>query len=65
MSKLSYKDGLNFDIYIYDICEMIKPESCEDLEDLAQDLHERIESCILDYIYDDDKLDDSDYTPWY
>lgn len=65
MSKLSYKDGFDFDIYIYDICEMIKPESCEDLKALAEDLHERVEGCIQDFIYDSDKLDINDYTSSY
>lgn len=65
MSKLSYNDGLNFDIYVMDLCEGINPRSCSDLEELSQDLHERIEMAIQDYIYDDDSLDIDDYNALY
>ena len=65
MSKLTYKDGLNFDIYVMELCELIKPKSCSDLENLAQDLHERVEMSIQDYIYDDEDLDIGDYSAYY
>ena len=65
MGRLDYKDGLNFDIYILDLCEKVKPKSCKDLEDLSEDLHERIETAIQDYIYDDEVLNIEDYEPRY
>ena len=33
MSRLAYNDGLNFDIYIMDLCETVKPKRAEDLAD--------------------------------
>ena len=65
MSKLTYKDGLNFDIYVMDLCEGINPKSCNDLEELSEDLHERIETAIQDYILDSDSLNIDDYEPSY
>ena len=52
MSKLSYVDGLNFDIYIIDLCENIKPQKAEDLNEFSEDLHQRIEMAIEDFIID-------------
>lgn len=65
MSRLSYKDGLNFDIYIMDLCDLAKPKSCKDLEELAEDLHERVEMAIEDYINDSDNLNIDDYEGGY
>ena len=65
MSKLTYRDGLNFDIYVMDLCESIKPKSCSDLEKLSEDLHERVEMAIQDYILYDDLLDIDDYNALY
>lgn len=52
MSKLTYNEGLSFDIYIMDLCEKAKPTKADDLEDLSEDLHQRIEMAIDDYISD-------------
>ena len=52
MSRLAYNDGLNFDIYIMDLCEMVKPKRAEDLEELSEELHQRIEMAIDDFIAD-------------
>lgn len=65
MSRLNYKDGLSFDIYIMDLCEIQKPKTCKDLEELSGDLHERIECAIQDYIDDDETLNIEDYDPSY
>lgn len=65
MSGLTFKQGLNFDIYVLDLCEEIKPKSCKDLEDLSEELHERLEMAIQDYIYDDEILDIHDYESRY
>lgn len=53
MSRLSYTEGLNFDIYIMDLCHQIKPTKANDLQDLSDDLHQRIEWAIEDYISDE------------
>ena len=60
MSRLNYKNGLNFDIYIMDLCDAVEPTSATDLSELSIDLHERIENSILDYIYDN-KLNLDEY----
>ena len=62
---MGYKDGLSFDIYVYALCENLRPESCKDLEKLAQDLHERIEMAIEDFINDSDNLNIDDYDNQY
>jgi len=52
MSRLAYNDGLNFDIYIMDLCKIAKPKRAEDLEELSEELHQRIEMAIDDFIAD-------------
>lgn len=52
MSRLNYKNGLNFDIYVMDLCEIINPQKASDLNNFSEDLHERVEMAIQDYIYD-------------
>ena len=54
MSRLNYKDGLNFDIYVMDLCEIINPQKASDFNDFSVDLHERVEMAIQDYIYDNE-----------
>jgi hypothetical protein len=44
-----------------DLCDLAKPKSCKDLEELAEDLHERVEMAIEDYINDSDNLNIDDY----
>ena len=63
--SLSSKLGLEFDIYVMELCEIISPKSCKDLECLSEDLHERVEMAIQDYIYDSDSLDIDDYNASY
>lgn len=63
--RLDYRNGLSFDIYIMDLIEAQKPKSVKDLIDFSEDLHQRVEMAIQDYIYDDDTLDLDDYDPQY
>ena len=63
--RLDYRNGLSFDIYIMDLIETQKPKSAKDLIDFSEDLHQRVEMAIQDYIYDDDTLDLDDYDPQY
>lgn len=65
MTGLTLNQRLDFDIYIMDLCEVIKPKSCKDLEDLSEELHERVEMAIQDYICDDENLDIADYETRY
>lgn len=65
MSKISFSDGLNFEILVMDLCEAAKPKSCVDLEDISEDLHQRVEIAIQDYIYDSENLNIDDYNPLY
>ena len=61
--RMNYKDGLNFEIYIMDLIEACKPDLtlASDLNDFSEDLHQRIEMAIQDYIFDDENLDIDDY----
>ena len=61
--RLDYKNGLSFEIYIMDLIEAYKSDltSASDLNDLSEDLHQRIEMAIQDYIFDDENLDIDDY----
>ena len=61
--RLDYKNGLSFEIYIMDLIEAYKSDltSASDLNDFSEDLHQRIEVAIQDYIYDDENLDIDDY----
>lgn len=60
MSRLNYRDGLNFDIYVMDLCEIINPQKASDFNGFSEDLHERVEMAIQDYIYDN-KLNLDEY----
>lgn len=62
---MTLNDWLSFEIYIMDLCEAENPKSCEDLEDFADEIHQRVENAIQDYIRDDDDLDVLDYDPRY
>ena len=59
--RLDYRNGLSFDIYIMDLIEAQKPKSAKDLIDFSEDLHQRMEMAIQDYIFDDENLDIDDY----
>ena len=48
-----------------DLCDGVNPKSCKDLEELSEDLHERIEGAIQDYIMDSEELDIEDYEARY
>ena len=63
--RLSFNDGLSFEIYVSDLCESIKPQTCEDLEELARDLHERVEIAIWDFVNDSENLNIDDYENQY
>ena len=58
---LTFEDGNNFDIYIMDLCEAVKPETGADLQRLAEELHERLEMAIEDFINDSPGLSIDDY----
>ncbi len=45
-------NGLSFEIYVMELCESYKPKKAEDLEKLSDELHQRIENAIADYISD-------------
>ena len=63
--KLSWENSNNFEIYVMDLCESIKPKKCEDLESLAEELHQSIETAIEDFIRDSEEFDIDDYEPVY
>ena len=59
--RLTGEEGLNFDIYIMDLIESKQPTNASELIDFSEELHQRVEMTIQDYIYDDEKLDINDY----
>ena len=59
--RLTGEEGLNFDIYIMDLIESKQPTNASELIDFSEELHQRVEMAIQDYIYDDEKLDINDY----
>lgn len=63
--RLTWEEGLNFDIYIMDLIESKQPSNASKLIDFSEELHQRVEMAIQDYIYDDDTLDLDDYDPQY
>ena len=65
MSGLTPRQGIEFDIYVMDLCESINPLRESDLEDLSQELHEKIETAIQDYIYDSENLNIDNYNASY
>ncbi len=56
---------LDFEIMIMDMCDSINPKTCEDLEYLADSLHQSIEVAIQDYIEDSENLNIDDYNSNY
>lgn len=58
---LTWEESLNFDIYIMDLIESKQPTNASELIDFSEELHQRVEMAIQDYIYDDEKLDINDY----
>lgn len=62
---MTYQEGLRLEIYVMDLCEKLKPKSCTDLENLADEIHQHVEIAIQDYVYDDENLNIDDYNPSY
>lgn len=62
---INIDDGLSFELYVGDLLERTNPKSCNELERIAEELHNRIEIAIQDYISDCEFLDLDDYTPSY
>ena len=65
MSGLTPRQCIEFDLYVMDLCESINPLRESELEDLSQELHERIEIAIQDYIYDSENLNIDNYNASY
>ena len=53
---LSFDAGLNFEIYVMTLCEESKPKTEKDLEELAEELHQRVEIAVVDYINESDRF---------
>lgn len=62
---MTYNEGIEFELYVMDLCDRQKPTSCKDLEFLSDELHQHIEIAIEDYIEDSSTLDIEDYTANY
>jgi len=62
---MTYNDGLSLELYIMELCEALKPKSCEDLEVFADQIHQHVEIAIEDFISDSENLNIDDYEPRY
>ena len=62
---LSFDAGSNFEIYVMTLCEEIKPKTEKDLEELAEELHQRIAIAVEDFINESDQLDIENYEGQY
>jgi len=60
-----YMDSLNFEIYVGDLIEALKPKSEEEIEHMADELHQSLEIAISDFIDDSEKFDLDNYHPLY
>lgn len=58
--RLPYKTGLEFELFILDLLESMKPTTGKELEMLSDDFHSRIEVAINDHIEAHDELQDYD-----
>lgn len=57
------KDYLDFEIYVMELCEKLKPKTTWELERLSDNLHQSIEVAINDYI--EDAEIECEYEPQY
>lgn len=60
-----YMDSLNFEIYVGDLIEALKPKSEEEIEQIADELHQSLEIGISDFIDDSEEFDLDNYHPLY
>lgn len=60
MKDLSNNDWLRLEVYIAEVLENLGVDNGGDLTDVAQELHEHLESAIQDYAYDEHIIDDYD-----
>lgn len=56
---------IEFELYVMDLCDRIKPTSCRQLEKLSDELHSCVENAIEDYIGDSATLEVDDYMASY
>ena len=62
---IPYIDSLNFEIYVGDLIEALKPKSEEEIERIADELHQSLEIGISDFIDDSEEFDLDNYNPQY
>ena len=63
---MSYKDELQFEIYVAELIEQFHPKSISDLETISDDLHNCLEIGIRDFVDSTDGvLNYDEYTPCY
>lgn len=63
MKDINRNDWMKFELYIMDFLTELDINSGSDLSDIAEQLHEHMETAIQDYANDEDIYDD--YEPTY
>ncbi len=62
---IPYKNIIDFEIFIADFIESLEPKSIEDIEHMADELHQSLETGIYDYIDGEERFNYDDYNPCY
>lgn len=60
---IPYMKSIDFEIFVADFIEDLKPKTIDEIEDIAENLHSALEVGIQDYIDTKDDFDYDDYDP--
>lgn len=60
---IPYMKSIDFEIFVADFIEDLKPKTIDEIEDIAEGLHNALEVGIKDYIDAKDDFDYDDYDP--
>lgn len=62
--RVPYMKSIDFEIFVAEFIEDLKPETMDDIQDIAEDLHNALEIGIKDYIEsEEDRFNYDDYDP--
>ena len=60
---IPYMKSIEFEIFVAEFIEDLKPKTIDEMEDIAENLHSALEVGIQDYIDAKDDFDYDDYDP--
>ena len=63
MKTLDYMRTLDVEIFVSDLLEKVSPDTIEEIERMAEQLHNSVEIGIQDYIDGEDRFDYDEYNP--